>query len=50
LALNGHDDIIGGLTFSSDGSMLAARSGSEVRIWALDIDDLLEIARRSRER
>jgi WD40 repeat protein len=34
------------LEFSPDGSRLATSSGDgEVRIWALDVDDLIEIAR-----
>ena len=35
------------VVFSPDGSMLATQGGGMVRIWALDIDDLLEIARES---
>jgi WD40 repeat protein/DNA-binding SARP family transcriptional activator/tRNA A-37 threonylcarbamoyl transferase component Bud32 len=35
----------GQVRFSPDGSMLATQAGGMVRIWALDIDDLLEIAR-----
>jgi WD40 repeat protein len=34
------------VVFSPDGSMLASSSGDGPRVWALDIDDLLEIARR----
>jgi hypothetical protein len=34
-----------GLAFSPDGSKLASHSPTQIRIWALDIDDLLEIAR-----
>jgi WD40 repeat protein len=36
------------VTFSPDGTKLASTSQcGEVRIWALDIDDLLEIARQN---
>jgi WD40 repeat protein/DNA-binding SARP family transcriptional activator/class 3 adenylate cyclase len=31
--------------FSPDGTMLAAATNTEVRVWAMDIDDLLRIAR-----
>jgi hypothetical protein len=34
----------GSVVFSSDGSMLASRNRDSVRIWALDIDDLIDIA------
>jgi hypothetical protein len=34
------------VSFSPDGTRLASTSCDGVRIWALDIDDLLEIARR----
>jgi WD40 repeat protein len=34
-----------GVAFSPDGSKLASTSCDGVRVWALDIDDLLEIAR-----
>jgi DNA-binding SARP family transcriptional activator/WD40 repeat protein/class 3 adenylate cyclase/tRNA A-37 threonylcarbamoyl transferase component Bud32 len=46
LALVGHDDYFGGLSFSPDGSMLVSADGDGTRIWALDLDDLLAIARR----
>ena len=47
LVLIGHDDNILDLAFSPDGSMLASRSGDDtVRIWALDVDDLISIARQ----
>ena len=46
LVLRGHDTG-GQVVFSPDGSMLATEGGGMVRIWALDIDDLLEIARQS---
>jgi hypothetical protein len=37
---------VGYLAFSPDGSMLASSDTWDgVRVWALDIDDLLEIAR-----
>jgi WD40 repeat protein len=43
LVLRGH--AAGGqVVFSPDGSMLATQGGGMVRIWALDVDDLLEIA------
>jgi WD40 repeat protein len=42
------------VAFSPDGTMLASQTPNElageqgmVRVWALDIDDLLEIARRN---
>jgi len=34
------------LAFSPDGSLLASVDGTTVRVWALDIDVLLEIARQ----
>jgi len=48
LQLQGHQGSVDRLVFSPDGSMLASMSGDDemVRVWALDIDDLLEIARR----
>ncbi len=46
LVLRGHTAYVHRLAFSPDGSMLASRSGDgTVRVWALDVDDLLEIAR-----
>ena len=39
-----------GVAFSPDGSKLASTSCDGVRVWALDIDDLLEIARREAKR
>jgi WD40 repeat protein len=35
------------VAFSPDGSLLASVDGTTVRVWALDIDNLLEIARRN---
>jgi WD40 repeat protein len=46
LVLRGQDES-GGLLFSPNGSMLATAGGRLVRIWALDIDELLEIARQN---
>jgi len=45
LVLRGHESAIRTVNFSPDGTMLASQSPGEVRIWALDIDGLLEIAR-----
>ena len=45
--LPGSGCAVEGVAFSPDGTKLASSSGCDgVRIWALDIDDLLEIARR----
>ncbi|MCI0634612.1 MAG: protein kinase [Actinobacteria bacterium] len=47
LALRGHEGAVARLAFSPDGTMLASKSlDGTVRIWALDLDDLLEIARQ----
>jgi WD40 repeat protein/DNA-binding SARP family transcriptional activator len=47
LSLRGSGCAVEGVSFSPDGSKLASTSWCDgVRIWALDIDDLLEIARR----
>ena len=47
LALRGHDRIVARLAFSPDGTKLASESlDGTVRIWALDLDDLLQIARQ----
>jgi WD40 repeat protein/DNA-binding SARP family transcriptional activator len=48
LALPGNCGAVGDVSFSPDGTMLASASACDgVRVWALDIDDLLEIARHS---
>jgi WD40 repeat protein/DNA-binding SARP family transcriptional activator len=47
LGLRGSGCAVEGVAFSPDGAKLASTSWCDgVRIWALDIDDLLEIARR----
>ena len=47
LGLRGSGCAVEGVAFSPDGTKLASTSWCDgVRIWALDIDDLLEIARR----
>jgi WD40 repeat protein len=47
LSLRGSGCAVEGVAFSPDGTRLASTSWCDgVRIWALDIDDLLEIARR----
>ena len=47
LILRGHDRAISSTAFSPDGTQLASLDeGGEVRVWALDVDELVEIARR----
>jgi WD40 repeat protein len=47
LVLRGSGCAMEGVAFGPDGTKLASSSGCDgVRIWALDIDDLLEIGRR----
>jgi WD40 repeat protein len=47
LVLRGSGCAVEGVAFSPDGTRLASTSWCDgVRVWALDIDDLLEIARR----
>jgi serine/threonine protein kinase/WD40 repeat protein len=43
VGVDGVDKVV----FSPDGSMLATSAADGTRVWALDIDDLLEIARRN---
>jgi len=51
LILRGSGCAVQGVDFSPDGTRLASTSWCDgVRIWALDIDDLLEIARREVKR
>ncbi len=46
MRLTGHAGDVRSIGFSPDGSGLATSSGDGVvRIWALDLDDLIEIAR-----
>jgi hypothetical protein len=47
LVLQGDEDVaaVHAVAFSADGSMLATHGMGWVRVWALDIDDLLAIAR-----
>ena len=46
LVLRGHTFLVAGIAFSPDGKRLASASpDGVVRVWALDLDDLIEIAR-----
>ena len=48
LSLRGHDSVVWDVAFSPDGSRLASASPEGlVRVWALDLDDLVAIARGS---
>jgi WD40 repeat protein/DNA-binding SARP family transcriptional activator len=48
LTLPGNAGAVNDLSFSQDGTMLASTSHKDgVRVWALDIDELLEIAREN---
>ena len=47
LILRGHQGVVWRLAFSPAGSKLASSSSDgTVRVWALDLDDLIEIAQR----
>jgi WD40 repeat protein len=50
LVLPGSGCEVGGVAFSPDGTKLASTSCDGVRIWALDIDDLIVIAHREARR
>lgn len=50
LVLRGSGCEVWGVAFSPDGTKLASTSCDGVRIWALDIDDLLEIAHQEARR
>jgi len=46
LVLRGHGFLVSGVSFSPDGTQLASASPDGlVRVWALDLDDLIRIAR-----
>jgi WD40 repeat protein len=48
LVLHGHRGEVSAVSFGPDGSRLAsAGSDGTLRVWALDLDDLIGIARRS---
>lgn len=47
LALRGHGFVVGRLAFSPDGSKLVSGAGDGVvRVWAIDLDDLIAIAKQ----
>ncbi len=44
LVLRGHDGPVWSVAFGPDGDRLVSSGGGVARVWALDIDDLVEIA------
>ncbi len=50
LLLRGHQGTVRWVELSPDGSKLASAGAGPVRIWALDLDDLIEIAHRNVQR
>jgi WD40 repeat protein len=44
LALRGHESVVSDVAFSPDGSKLASAGPGLVRVWALDLNDLIAIA------
>jgi WD40 repeat protein len=44
LTLRGHLGLASGVAFSPDGSKLVSVGAGMIRVWALDLDDLIEIA------
>ena len=51
LVLRGHRYLVSGLSFSADGTRLASASpDGSVRVWALDLDDLIRIAKEQVQR
>lgn len=46
LVLDGHDGPVQSVAFGPNGDRLVSTGGGVARVWALDIDDLVEIARR----
>jgi WD40 repeat protein/DNA-binding SARP family transcriptional activator len=47
LLLRGHEGTVRWVAFNPDGSKLASAGAGPVHIWALDLDDLIEIANRN---
>lgn len=51
MRLPGHAGVVSTLSFSPDGKKLISVGfglvGDDIRVWALDIDDLISIARRN---
>ncbi len=47
VVLRGHESGVGMVRFSPDGASLASSGRDGVRIWALDIDELIDVAHRN---